>query len=493
MRRADGEWRILEAIGNFDQQDTPAVGGVILNARDITERRSAEEAVTHQAYHDSLTGLPNRAFLADRLATALAQHRRQRQMLGVVFLDIDHFKLVNDTLGHVGGDELLKLIARELSMLVRDSDTVARVGGDEFVLLLSPLDSTREAIDIAQRVLSNLDKRRKIFEHELRVTTSIGISLYPEHGSDPETLLVNADIAMYQAKERGRNGYQVYENPMKEQVVGRLSMVNDLRNALERNEFVVYCQPIVSMETGRIVAAEALVRWQHPVRGLVFPDAFIPLIAEGDLIVALDEWVLRNACRQARAWRDEGTDIQIAVNLSARTLQRPDLVAIVKKVLTETGVEPHGLTLEITESAVMENVDTAVLSLRELRAIGITISVDDFGTGYSSLSYLKRFPIDTVKIDRSFITDLTADPSDAAIVSAIISMAHSLNLSVIAEGVETPEQLAFLRERGCDEYQGYLFARPQTSTDFARLLGGRVVDFPSAQSRQAMRSPSGTS
>ena len=470
-RRADGSWRILEATGNFDLIDAPELGGVILNARDITERRQAEEAVKRMAYHDSLTGLPNRALFADRLRIALAQTQRSNLMLGVVFLDIDHFKLVNDTLGHIGGDELLQRVGQELSLLVREGDTVARVGGDEFVLLLSGMEDPQDAIDIAGRILSKLDKRRVILGRELRITTSIGISVYPDHGEDADTLLANADIAMYQAKDRGRNAFQVYSPAMKQHVVERLALENDFRNALERDEFVTFFQPIVDIRNGEVIAAEALVRWQHPDRGPILPDAFIPVITDSDLIVALDEFVLRSSCAHAVAWRADGLgDLQVTVNLSARSLQRRDLVELVERLVDETGLPADSLALEITEGAVMANMEAAVESLRRLRELGVAVSVDDFGTGYSSLSYLKRFPIDSVKIDRSFIRDVTTDPNDAAIVSTIIAMGHSLNLRVIAEGVETEEQLAFLYDRGCDEFQGYLFAKPLPDADFRAVL-----------------------
>lgn len=471
VQRFDGEWRILEAIGNFDQLDSPELEGVVLNARDITDRRQAEEEVRRIAYHDSLTSLPNRALFEDRLEIALAQARRSREMLAVVFMDIDHFKLVNDSLGHAGGDELLKMVSEDLTQLIRDGDTVARVGGDEFVLLLSGIQNQLETVEIAQRILSKFDKRRVIRGRELRLTTSIGISLFPGHGEDPDTLIANADIAMYQAKDRGRNGYQMYSPAMKEDVVERLALENDLRNALDGDEFVIHFQPIVDVAKGTVVAAESLIRWRHPGRGLVPPDEFIPFASEGGLIAAIDEWVLRNSCLQGRQWHDAGHELDIAVNLSARTLQRGDLVGLVRRTLDDTGLAPENLTLEITESSVMANIEAIAVSLKQLREMGVVVSVDDFGTGYSSLSYLKRFPIDTVKIDRSFIGDVTTDPNDAAIVSTIISMAHSMNLRVIAEGVEAEEQLQFLRDQGCDEFQGFYFARPLNVSDFDSMLG----------------------
>jgi len=483
IRRRDGSWRILEAIGNFDLIDSPTLAGVILNARDITDRRQAEEAVKRLAYHDVLTGLPNRAFFEDCLRTRLAGAKENGEVLGVLFVDVDHFKLVNDTLGHIGGDDLLQIISAELKELMRDGDTVARVGGDEFVVLLSGIKEAKDAVDAARRIVSRLDKRRVIRARELRVTTSIGISIYPEHGDDADTLIANADIAMYEAKDRGRNGCRLYSSVMKDDVVERLTLENDLRNALERGELVVHYQPIVDAVSERVVAAEALVRWQHPDRGLVYPDQFVPFAAESALIVALDEWVLKGACVQASAWRQGGHDIQVTVNLSSRTLQREDLVDMVEGLLDKAKLDPASLVLEITEGAVMSDVESIVVALLRLRQTGVSISLDDFGTGYSSLSYLKRFPINSVKIDRSFVGDVTEDENDAAIVSTIISMAHSLKLLVVAEGVESREQLAFLKARGCDQVQGYLFARPVPAPAFdAILFNARMIREISAPS-----------
>jgi diguanylate cyclase (GGDEF)-like protein/PAS domain S-box-containing protein len=470
IRTREGSWRILEAIGNFDLLDSPTLAGVILNARDITDRRQAEETVKRLAYHDVLTGLPNRAFFEDCLRARLSLAEENGDVLGVLFVDVDHFKLVNDSLGHIGGDDLLQIISAELKELMRDGDVVARVGGDEFVVLLSGIKDAEDAVEIARRIVAHLDKRRVIRGRELRVTTSIGISVYPQQGEDADTLIAHADIAMYEAKDRGRNNYRLYSSAMKADVVGRLTLENDLRNGLDRGELEIYYQPIVDAVSERIVAAEALVRWRHPDRGLVCPDEFVPYASESALIVALDEWVLRNACVQASTWRQAGHDIQVTVNLSSRTLQREDLVELVERVLGNASLDPARLVLEITEGAVMSDVESIVVALRRLRAMGVSISVDDFGTGYSSLSYLKRFPINSVKIDRSFVGDVTEDENDAAIVSTIITMAHSLKLLVVAEGVESPEQLAFLKARGCDQLQGYLFARPAPALALDTLM-----------------------
>jgi diguanylate cyclase (GGDEF)-like protein/PAS domain S-box-containing protein len=440
-------------------------------ARDISERRQAEETIRRLAYHDALTGLPNRALFEDRLGIALAQSRRQGEMLAVMFLDIDGFKVVNDSLGHGAGDRLLQDVARDLSLLVRDGDTVARVGGDEFTLLLPGIEKPEDAIDVAQRILERLRQTRTIDGQEFRATGSVGITTYPADGIDGETLLRNADTAMYRAKERGRDNYQLYTPAMNERMMERLAFENDLRHALAREEFTLHYQPVVTSPDGRIVGAEALLRWRHSERGLVLPDEFIPFAEESGLIVEIGEYVIRRAARQLQEWIGAGLHPGwMAVNLSARQLQQEDLVSRIARVLRETGVSPALLQLEITEGAVLENVDYITSMLVQLRAMGIGISLDDFGTGYSSLTYLKRFPIDSVKIDRSFVSGLNTDPSDAAIVSAVISMAASLNLRVIAEGVETIEQFEFLRGRGCSEFQGYLFSRPIPAEAFRAIL-----------------------
>jgi diguanylate cyclase (GGDEF)-like protein/PAS domain S-box-containing protein len=470
VRRADGSWRILEAIGNFDQLDSPSLGGVILNARDITDRREAENAVKRLAYSDPLTGLPNRAFLENELHQRLDEAKQRGEALAVLFVDIDHFKLVNDSLGHVGGDELLQLFGEELKELIRDGDMVARVGGDEFVVLLTGIKDAKDAVYTARRIISRLDKRRMVQSRELRVTTSVGISVYPEHGEDPEMLIANADIAMYQAKDSGRNGYRMYSAAMKEDVVGRLTLESDLRNALDRSELVLHYQPIVDATSERIVAAEALVRWEHPERGLVYPDKFVPFAQESALILSLDEWVLKSACFQATRWRQAGYDLQVTVNLSSRTIHRDDLVDLVETALSLARLDPSALVIEIIEGSVMTDVEASVAKLLRLRNMGVGISVDDFGTGYSSLSYLKRFPVDSVKIDRSFVGDVTEDENDAAIVSTIISMAHSLKLQTVAEGVETRAQLAFLEAHGCDKVQGYLFSPALPAAELEQKL-----------------------
>ncbi|KKL76526.1 hypothetical protein LCGC14_2044020, partial [marine sediment metagenome] len=440
-------------------------------ARDITERKRAEETIKHLAYHDALTDLPNRTLFEDRLTIALAQARRTKRMLAVMFLDLDHFKVVNDTVGHAEGDKLLGSVGERLMSLVREGDTVARVGGDEFVLLSAGVAHVDDAVEVAERVLEGFRRTWVLQGHEFHVTTSVGIAVYPGDGDDAETLLRNADTAMYRAKEHGRDNYQLYTPAMNARIAERLAVENDLRHGLERGEFVVYYQPQVNIGTGRIVGMEALVRWQHRERGLVLPAEFIPVAEETGLIVPLGEWVLRTACAQNRTWQEAGfPPLRVAVNLSARQFQQRNLIETVAQVLKETGLDAHWLQLEITEGVAMQDADLTIAVLRGLRAMGVQISIDDFGTGYSSLSYLKRFPIDVVKIDRSFVRDITVDESDAAIATAVIAIAHNLKLKVIAEGVETEEQLAFLKGRRCDEMQGYLFSRPVPAREFHKML-----------------------
>jgi len=439
--------------------------------RDVTERKQAEETIRRLAYHDALTDLPNRALFEDRLNVALAQARRMDEMLAVMFLDLDSFKVVNDTLGHSAGDKLLQAVANDLGKLVRDGDTVARVGGDEFTLLLAGIAGPQDAAEVAQRIIDCLRQLRTISGTEFCTTGSIGITTFPADGDDGETLLRNADTAMYRAKERGRDNFQLYTAAMNARMMERIAVEQDLRHALERDELVVHYQPIVSVQTGEVKGAEALLRWNHPQRGLITPDEFIPLAEETGLIVEIGESVLRDACKQLIEWRHGGLAIEIvAVNLSARQLQQEDLVKRVASVLSETGVSPTCIQLEITEGAVMKNVEHAISMLRQLGQMGIEIALDDFGTGYSSLTYLKRFPIDAVKIDRSFVRDLEHDASDATIVSTVIAMAENLHLNIIAEGVETEAQLDFLRQRGCAEYQGYLFSKPVPADEFATVV-----------------------
>lgn len=439
--------------------------------RDVTERKRVEETIRYLAYYDALTNLPNRMLFNDRLTLALSHARRSRQMLAVMFLDLDQFKIINDTLGHTLGDKLLQGVAQRLTNCLREGDTVARLGGDEFALLLVGITRIEDATRVAQKILEILKPIFSLEGHEFHITTSIGIALYPSDGEDVQTLLKNADTAMYHAKAQGRNNYQFHTATMNSRVFERLTMENSLRRALEREELLVYYQPQLSLNTGQVVGIEALVRWQHSNLGPISPAQFIPLAEETGLIVAIDEWVLQTACIQNRIWQEAGfPPLRMAVNLSAHHFRQRNLIETVAKILEETNLDPKQLDLELTESTIMENAEKAITTLHELKTMGIRLSVDDFGTGYSSLSYLKRFPIDILKIDQSFIRDITTDPNNAAIASLIIAMAHSLKLKVIAEGVETNEQLAFLNSEGCDEIQGYLFSQPLSAETFTILL-----------------------
>ncbi|MGB8956012.1 MAG: EAL domain-containing protein [Tumebacillaceae bacterium] len=446
----------------------------VFAVRDITERKRAEELINHMAYHDSLTSLPNRLLFNERLTSALNQARGTGQRLAIMFLDLDRFKLVNDTLGHGMGDKLLIGVATRIIDCLESDDIVARMGGDEFTVLMH-IDDPEEAARASEMIIAALKEPFVIDGYELHTTTSIGISLYPEDGDDAQVLMRNSDTAMYRAKDQGRNSYSFYDTAMNRLGIERLELENGLRYALEREELVVYYQPRLNLASGQIVGMEALVRWQHPVLGLVPPGRFIPLAEETGLIVPISEWVLETACKQTKKWLDSGyPPLQVAVNLSARQFQSPGLVERIESTLQGCGLAPEMLELEITESITMQDVDFTILTLRKLSDMGIHIAVDDFGTGYSSLSYLKNFPIHTLKIDQSFVRELHKDSYNAAIVNTVIYLARNLNLKVIAEGVETEQQLAFLRDQRCDEMQGFLFSRPVPQDEFERLLQENV-------------------
>jgi diguanylate cyclase (GGDEF)-like protein len=461
--------RLFEAYSQ-PQVVEGAIVGRVWCVRDVTERIQSEQTIRRLAYHDALTELPNRALYTDRLTVAIAQARRTRQQVAVVFLDVDRFKMINDTMGHAAGDEVLKQIAAELSNLVRDGDTVARVGGDEFTLLLTDV-AGQDVAAIAGRILDTIRKPRVINQQELHVTTSVGIAMFPQDGDDVETLLRHADTAMYRAKAQGRDCFQTYTPAMSDEIVRRVSTESDLRRALEREEFAVYYQPQLDGETWRITGAEALIRWHHPSRGLILPGDFISVAEDTGLIIPIGEWVLRAACRDARGWLDSGLPpITVTVNLSARQFQQASLVDRIAGILRETGLDARHLELEITEGTTIHDPVFAAKVIEELRSMGVRLSIDDFGTGYSSLSYLKRFKIDRLKIDRSFIDELTTDTNNAAIATAVIAMAHSLGLGVVAEGVETQEQLDFLVQHDCDSFQGYLVGRPEPEPRLRDLL-----------------------
>ncbi len=468
-RRKNGElyveWLTILAIKN-DQGDVTNYIGMF---EDITQEKEAEQRIAHLAYHDTLTDLANRRLFEDRLEQALRHAHRASSKTALLYVDLDRFKPINDTFGHKAGDLLLKEVAQRLSACVRDSDTVARLGGDEFALVLHGVDQNHASIT-AQRAIDALARPFQVDQHDVFIGASIGIGIYPSDGVDVTTLVKHADIAMYQAKQAGRNTYRFFKPEMNIGALERLQLENDLRRAIEQQEFELYYQPQVDIPSGRIVGAEALVRWHHPERGLITPATFIRLSEETGLIVPIGAWVLEQACRQAVSWRAHApAGFRIAVNLSARQFQ-PQILDTVSETLRRTGAAPQALELELTESMVMQDPDAAIGLLRAMADLGIQLAIDDFGTGYSSLSYLKRFPLHKLKVDRSFVQDIPADNNDAAITSATIALAHSLNLKVIAEGVETSEQLAFLRRQGCDQYQGYYCSHPVPAGDFAKLL-----------------------
>jgi diguanylate cyclase (GGDEF)-like protein/PAS domain S-box-containing protein len=453
--------------------DHQAAVGAVLIARDVRARKLAESRIAYQACHDALTGLPNRTLFYDRLTQELARARRHDgRRLAVLFLDLDQFKVVNDTLGHAAGDRLLIEIAGRLQQTVRESDTVARIGGDEFTFLLPGIDHAEDAARAAQKILEAVSRPLEIDGHRLYVTTSIGISLYPADGEDAEALLSSADIAMYRAKDLGRSGFQLSNPAMNAKSVARLTLERDLRMAIERGELTLVYQPQADVISGRTVGVEALVRWNHPQRGLVLPGEFIAIAEETRLILPLGEWVLRTACEQARRWQQEigGPPPRVAVNLSALQFRQRNLARTVQAILSESGTAPGSLVIEITESAAMLDAGLTIEVLSELREMGLRIAIDDFGTGHASLAYLKQFPIDTLKIDRSFVSDMEASREGAAIVNAIVGLAHGLGLEVLAEGVENESQLHRLAACGCDEYQGFLISKPVAPAAVPGLL-----------------------
>lgn len=445
--------------------------GIVLSLRILQQRRRMEDRVNHMAFHDELTSLPNRLMLSQRLDQALSRHRRAGSQAAILFLDLDRFKVINDSLGHEIGDVLLRQVADRLRIQSREGDTVARMGGDEFVVLIENFGNLADISTRAQRLVEQLSAPYVLGSNDCHVTVSIGISVFPADGSDAQTLLKAADLAMYRAKDTGRDSYLFYSPDMNVHTVERLELESDLRHALERQEFLLHYQPKVEVATGLITGIEALLRWNHPRRGLMSPMEFIPLAEETGLIVPIGEWVLATACAQTKAWQDQGlSKLGVAVNLSARQFADPMLLPKLTNIIRHSGLEPSSLELEITESLVMSHGEGAVAVLQKLKSSGVRIAIDDFGTGYSSLAYLKRFPIDTIKVDRSFIRDIPSDSGDKQITRAIIAMAHSLGLRVVAEGVETAGQLKFLRSQRCDTVQGYYLHRPLPEAEVAAIL-----------------------
>ena len=442
------------------------------------ERKRSEAAIKKLAYYDTLTGLPNRVLFSDRLKQAIVMAERDKRDTALLFLDLDNFKNVNDSIGHTYGDRLLKITADRIQGCLRGSDTVARIGGDEFVVILPLVTGAEDVSKVAAKILDCLNKTVRFEEHEIYSSASIGISVFPGDGATVDELLKNADIALYQAKERGRNNFQFFSKEMNVQALTRQLIESSMRQAITRDEFYLVYQPQFDIGSRRVVGLEALLRWRHPQKGNIYPLHFIAIAEETGMIIPIGEWVLRTACRQARAWHDAGYPwLRIAVNISARQFKQETFVSLVKSILDESGLPPEYLELELTESTIMERADRNIQALRELKKLGITLAIDDFGTGYSSLSYLKHFPIDRLKIDRSFVRDLSTDGDDAAIAEAIIFMAHSLKLNVVAEGVELEEQLNFLHSRNCDTLQGYLMSHPLPVDDVTALLGG-ISDRP---------------
>jgi diguanylate cyclase (GGDEF)-like protein len=471
--RRDGDPIEVEVHGSSAEVDgRPAVIGTLL---DVTDRKQTEARIVEQAYNDPLTKLPNRVRFLERVERELAQARRHGRRVAIAYLDLDRFKLINDTWGHAVGDRLLQSLALRLKRSLRQADTIARVGGDEFVILMPDARPSPEMTVVAQKLLAAVARPFQLGEQTLPITGSIGIATYPEDGVDSETLLRNADAAMYRAKELGRNNFQFCTPEMTTRAIERLSLQNGLRQALDRGEFVLHYQPILSLVSGRVVGLETLVRWEHPEQGLVMPNAFVSAAEETGLIVPLGEWVLRTACLQLKRWQAAGLPgLRVAVNVSARQFREDSLVHMVGQAISDADLEPHDLEVEITESVAMESAEIVVANLRMLRGMGVGIAIDDFGIGYSSLNYLKRYPVTALKIDRSFVTDLPNSPADAGIVRAIVEMAHGSKLNVVAEGVETKDQFLCLQRHGCDQMQGNWVSPPLTPIGIDHLLAEEV-------------------
>ena len=469
FRRADGSWIHLEVLGN-NLLDHPGIRGIVLTSRDISERKRAEERVHYLANYDVLTGLPNRFLMQDRLTQVIAQAHRNRLRVALMHIDLDRFKVVNETLGRYVGDALLKQAAERVRKATHETDTVARVGGDEFTIVFPNVTSLQALSAAAEVILDELARPFPSDGQELFVSASVGLSLYPDDAGSVDELIKHADAAMSSAKHLGRNNFQFYTAGMNQEVQDRMLIEAGLRTAIQRNELSLVYQPKIDLATRRIFGAEALLRWKHPKLGMIPPSRFVPVAEEAGLVGQIGEWVLYTACRQIREWQDAGYCLQVAVNVSARQFQEYDVAELVMDIMRDTGALAKNLEIELTESAVMNDAESSIVSLERLAALGVQIAIDDFGTGYSSLSYLKRLPLDLLKIDQSFVRDISSDPNDAAIVRAIITLARSLGIKVIAEGVENEAQLAFLNAYGCQYAQGYLFGRPLTAPQLVKLV-----------------------
>jgi diguanylate cyclase (GGDEF)-like protein/PAS domain S-box-containing protein len=489
IRRDGLEASIEDSVAPIHDRQGNVTGAVMV-FHDVSVARARSLKMSHLAQHDSLTDLPNRILLNDRLTQAMALAQRHRQKLAVLFLDLDRFKNINDSLGHAIGDRLLQSVTQRLLTCVRNSDTVSRQGGDEFVILLSEVNHPQDAAVSAEKILRALSAPHRIEGHELLVAASIGIVTYPDDGSDAQTLLKHADFAMYHAKAGGRNTYQFFRSEMNVHAVERQRLESGLHRAIERHEFVLHYQPKVNLESGAVVGVEALIRWRHPQRGLVPPAQFIPIAEESGFIVAIGRWVLREACRQTRAWRDAGLPpMRVAINVSTVELRDNGFVENVRVTLQENKLAPRDLELELTETFLTRDSKSSAAILQSLSDMDVQITLDDFGTGYSSLSHLKRYPINALKIDQSFVRNLTTDAADAGIVSAVIGMGKDLHMRIVAEGVETREQLAFLQKHGCPEGQGYFFGQPVGAEEFAQLLRRDAMEPCAAQGRATRKSP----